>query len=207
MAETNDRTDGSPDTAGNGAQPRLRRHYVEVARPRLEEEFGYENPHEIPAVTKVVLNVGVGEAGRDRKLLDSVLEELREITGQQPVVTRARKSISNFALRQGTPVGASVTLRRSRMYEFLDRLVSVAIPRVRDFRGLKTRSFDGRGNYTIGVKEQIIFPEIDYDRVNRIHGMDITVVTTTDKDDEAYALLRALGFPFRGEVPVVVGQA
>lgn len=207
MAETNDRTDGSPDTAGNGAQPRLRRHYVEVARPRLEEAFGYENPHEIPAVTKVVLNVGVGEAGRDRKLLDSVLEELREITGQQPVVTRARKSISNFALRQGAPVGASVTLRRSRMYEFLDRLVSVAIPRVRDFRGLKTRSFDGRGNYTIGVKEQIIFPEIDYDRVNRIHGMDITVVTTTDKDDEAYALLRALGFPFRGEVPVVVGQA
>lgn len=207
MAKTkNENGNGRDDGSGNGYVPRLRKHYLEVARGRLEEQFGFENPHEIPSVTKVVVNVGVGEAGRNQKLLDSVLEELRTVTGQQPVVTRARKSIANFSLRQGMPVGASVTLRRSRMYEFLDRLVSAAIPRIRDFRGLPTRSFDGRGNYTIGVKEQIIFPEIDYDKVNKIHGMDITVVTTTDKDDEAFALLKELGFPFRGEVPVVIGK-
>jgi len=147
----------------------------------------------------------VGEASKDQKLLDSVVEELATITGQRPVVNRAKKSISNFSLREGMPVGASVTLRQDRMWYFLDRLISTAIPRVRDFRGLNTRSFDGRGNYTIGIREQIIFPEIDYDRVNRIHGMDITVVTSTDKDDEAFALLRELGFPFRGEVPVPVG--
>ena len=197
---------GSDNGGGNGRVPRLRTHYREVARPRLAEQLGFENPHQIPGVVKVVVNVGVGEAGRNQKLLDSVVEELRAVTGQQPVVTRARKSISNFALREGMPVGASVTLRRARMYEFLDRLVSVAIPRIRDFRGLPTRSFDGRGNYTIGVREQIIFPEVDYDKVNKIHGMDITVVTSTDKDDEAYALLREMGFPFRGEVPVVIGQ-
>jgi len=139
--------------------------------------------------------------------LDSVVNELRVVTGQQPVITRARKSISNFSLREGMPVGVAVTLRRARMFEFLDRLVSSAMPRIRDFRGLPTRSFDGRGNYTLGVKEQIIFPEIDYDKVNRIHGMDITVVTSTDKDDEAFALLRQMGFPFRGSVPIVIGQA
>ncbi|MGD2069659.1 MAG: 50S ribosomal protein L5, partial [Gemmatimonadota bacterium] len=182
----------------NGSKPRLLRHYQEVAKPRLQEQFEYENPHQIPRVEKVTLNVGVGDAANDRKLLNSVVDELATITGQKPVVTRARKSISNFSLRQGMPVGASVTLRRERMYEFLDRLVSVAIPRIRDFRGLPTRSFDGRGNYTIGVKEQIIFPEIDFDKVNRVHGMDITVVTSTDKDDEAFALLTAMGFPFRG---------
>jgi large subunit ribosomal protein L5 len=193
--------------AGSGYVPRLRRHYRDVARPRLTEQFGFGNPRQVPSVTKVVVNVGVGEAGRNQKLLDSVIEELRIVTGQQPVVTRARKSISNFSLREGMPVGVTVTLRRNRMYEFLDRLVSVAIPRVRDFRGLPTRSFDGRGNYTIGVKEQIIFPEIDYDKVNKIHGMDITVVTSTDKDDEAFALLREIGFPFRGDVPVIIGQA
>ena len=150
--------------------------------------------------------MGVGEATKNQKLLDSVVEELTVITGQKPVVTRARKSISNFSLREGMPVGASVTLRRRRMYEFLDRLVSATMPRIRDFRGLSTKSFDGRGNYTFGVREQIIFPEVDYDKINRVHGMDITVVTSTDKDDEALALLREMGFPFRGSLPVVIGQ-
>jgi len=190
-----------------GPKPRLQTHYEDFVRPRLAERFGFENPLQIPRIEKVVVNCGIGEAGRNQKLLESVVAELGQITGQQPVVTRSRKSIANFNLREGMPVGVSVTLRRNRMYEFLDRLVSVAIPRVRDFRGLNTRSFDGRGNYTLGVKEQIIFPEIDYDRVNKIHGMDITVVTSTPKDDEAFALLREVGFPFRGEeLPIVVGQ-
>jgi len=174
--------------------------------PALSEQFGYKNPHRIPRITKVTLNVGLGEAPKNQKLLDSVVEELGVITGQRPIVTRARKSISNFALREGMPIGAAVTLRRRRMYEFLDRLVSMAIPRIRDFRGLPTRAFDGRGNYTMGVREQIIFPEIDYDRVGQIHGMNITVVTSTDRDDEALALLREMGFPFRGETPVIIGQ-
>lgn len=190
----------------SGNQPRLQRHYQERVRPALTEEFGLENPHQVPRVEKVVVNVGVGEGSRDQKLLESVVEEVTVITGQKPVVTRARKSISNFSLREGMPVGVSVTLRRGRMYEFLDRLVSVGIPRIRDFRGLNSRSFDGRGNYTLGIREQIIFPEVDYDRVNRIHGMDITIVTSTDKDDRAYALLREMGFPFRGELPVVIGS-
>jgi large subunit ribosomal protein L5 len=171
------------------------------------KQFGFTNPHQVPRVEKVVVNVGMGEASKNQKLLDSVLEELGLITGQRPVTTRARKSIANFSLREGMPVGASVTLRRLRMYEFLDRLVSATIPRIRDFRGLPTRSFDGRGNYTLGVKEQIIFPEIEFDKVNKVHGMDITIVTTTDKDDVAYALLREMGFPFRGEIPVTVGSA
>jgi large subunit ribosomal protein L5 len=188
-------------------ESRLKLHYKDHVAPALTDQFGYGNPHQVPRVTKVVLNVGVGEASKNQKLLDSVVNELGIISGQRPVVTRARRAISNFSLREGMPVGASVTLRRTRMYEFLDRLVSVAIPRIRDFRGLPTRSFDGRGNYTMGIREQIIFPEIDYDRVNKIHGMDITIVTSTDKDDEAYALLREMGFPFRGEVPVVIGGA
>ncbi len=187
-------------------EPRLLTHYKEHARPRLAEQFQWENPHRIPKIVKVVLNVGVGEASKNAKLLASVVEELGVITGQKAVITRARKSISNFQLREGMPIGASVTLRRSRMYEFLDRLVSIVIPRVRDFRGLRTRAFDGRGNFTMGVREQIIFPEIDYDKVNQIHGMNITVVTTTDKDDEALALLREMGFPFQGAVPVIIGQ-
>lgn len=191
----------------NTMEPRLLTHYRKVARPALEEQFGFTNPHQIPRVVKVTLNVGVGEASRERKLIDSVTEELAVISGQKAVITRARKSISNFRLREGMPVGASVTLRRRGMWEFLDRFVSVAIPRIRDFRGLKTRSFDGRGNYTVGIREQIIFPEVDYDRVNRIHGMDISVVTSTNKDDQAYALLRQLGFPFRGEIPVIIGAA
>ena len=187
-------------------QPRLRRHYLENVQPKLQEEFGFTNVNQIPRPVKVVLNVGVGEASRNQKFLDSVVEELSVISGQKPVVTRARKSISNFSLRTGMPVGCRVTLRRHRMYEFLDRLVSATIPRIRDFRGLSTKSFDGRGNYSLGVREQIIFPEIDYDRIDRIHGMDITVVTSTSKDDEALALLRELGFPFRGSLPVIIGQ-
>ncbi len=187
-------------------EPRLLKHYKEHARPRLAEQFQWENPHRIPKIVKVVLNVGAGEASKNAKLLTSVADELGVITGQKAVITRARKSISNFQLREGMPIGASVTLRRSRMYEFLDRLVSIVIPRVRDFRGLRTRAFDGRGNFTMGVREQIIFPEIDYDQVSQIHGMNITVVTTTDKDDEALALLREMGFPFQGAVPVIIGQ-
>jgi len=185
--------------------PRLKNHYLEHVRPALEERFGFTNPHEVPRVEKVVVNVGVGEASRDHKLLESVVDEVGRITGQKPIVTRARKSISNFNLREGMPVGVKVTLRRERMYEFLDRLVTAAIPRIRDFRGLPQRSFDGRGNYTIGVKEQTIFPEVDIEEVRKVHVMDITVVTTTDKDDEAFALLREMGFPFRGEVPVQIG--
>ena len=188
-------------------EPRLRTHYQTHARAKLQEEFGFSNPNQIPRIVKIVLNVGVGDASKDQKLLQSVQDELGIITGQRAVVNRARKSISNFSLREGMPVGVSVTLRRDRMWFFLDRLIATAIPRIRDFRGLPTRSFDGRGNYTMGVREQIIFPEINYDRVNKIHGMDITIVTSTDKDDEAFALLREMGFPFRGTVPVQVGAA
>ena len=187
--------------------PRMLNHYREQVRPTLREEFGYSNPHEVPRVTKVVLNVGIGAAIGDRKLLDSVVEELGAITGQRAVITRARRSVSNFSLREGMPIGASVTLRRNRMYELLDRLVSVAIPRIRDFRGLSTRSFDGRGNYSMGIREQIIFPEIDIEKIKRVHGMDVTIVTDTNRDAEAYALLREMGFPFRGAIPVVVGGA
>ncbi len=187
-------------------EPRLLRHYKTYARPHLAEQFQWTNPNQIPKIEKVVLNVGVGEASKNAKLLTSVVDELGVITGQKALVTRARRSVSNFHLREGMPIGASVTLRKSRMYEFLDRLVSVVIPRVRDFRGLRTRSFDGRGNFTMGVREQIIFPEIDFDKVGQIHGMDITVVTSTNKDDVALALLRAMGFPFRGEVPVIIEQ-
>ena len=158
----------------------------------------------VPRVEKVVLNVGLGEASRNAKLLESVVEEMTAIAGQKPVITRAKKSIAAFNLREGMPVGVRVTLRRERMYEFLDRLINVAMPRVRDFRGLSTRSFDGRGNYTMGVKEQMIFPEIEYDQVEKVHGMDIIVVTSTEKDDEALALLREMGMPFRGQDAAVV---
>ncbi len=186
-------------------EPRLKAHYQSHVRAKLQEEFGFPNPHQVPRLVKIVLNVGVGEASKDQKLLESVIEELGVISGQKANMNRATRSISNFQLREGMPVGASVTLRRDKMWFFLDRLISTAIPRVRDFRGLRTRSFDGRGNYTMGVREQIIFPEIDYDDVHKIHGMDITFVTSTDKDDEAFALLRELGFPFRGDVPVQIG--
>ena len=183
------------------------RYKAEVV-PRLKEKFGYRNPMQVPRVDKVIINMGLGEAIENIKILDSASEEIGIISGQRPVITKARKSISNFKLRAGVPIGVMVTLRRDRMYLFLDKLMGVALPRVRDFKGVSPKGFDGRGNFTLGVKEQIIFPEINYDRVNKIHGMDITIVTSTDKDDEAFALLREMGFPFRGEtVPVAVGAA
>jgi large subunit ribosomal protein L5 len=186
----------------NGAKPRLQAFYEETVRPKLQQEFGFSSAMQIPRLEKVVINVGLGQASKNPKLLDAVVSELGQITGQKPVVTRAKKAISNFGLRENQPVGASVTLRRDRMWEFLDRLINVSLPRVRDFRGVNTRSFDGRGNYTLGVKEQLIFPEIDYDKVEQVHGMDITIVSSTTKDDQALALLRELGMPFRGESPV-----
>ncbi len=185
-------------------EPRLKQHYTEKVAPKLTEEFGFQNPHQVPRISKIVVNVGMGEGARNPKVLDAVVEELGVITGQKAVLNRARRSIANFSLREGMPVGASVTLRRRHMYEFLDRLISAALPRVRDFRGLPTKSFDGRGNYTMGVREQIIFPEIEYDRIGQVHGMDITVVTSTDKDDQALALLREMGMPFRDTTPVQI---
>jgi large subunit ribosomal protein L5 len=185
-------------------KPRLREHYENQVVPKLVGEFGFENPMEVPRLEKIVINVGLGSAKDEPKLLDSVVAEIARIAGQQPVVTRARKSVANFNLREGMPVGVMVTLRGARMYHFLDRYISTAIPRVRDFRGLNSRAFDGRGNFTVGVREQMIFPEIEYDDIVRVHGMDITFVTTTDRDDEALVLLREMGMPFRGETPVVV---
>jgi large subunit ribosomal protein L5 len=168
------------------------------------KDFELTNPHEVPRLVKIVLNVGMGDAPKTPKVLDSAVEELGAITGQKAVVTRARKAISNFSLRAGMPIGARVTLRRAMMWEFLDRFINVAVPRIRDFRGLPNRSFDGSGNYSVGLKEQMIFPEIDYDSIEKIHGMDITMVTSTNRDDLAYALLRELGMPFRGETPVLI---
>jgi large subunit ribosomal protein L5 len=179
--------------------PRLKDFYNATVRQKLSQQFGFKNPHQIPQLEKIVVNVGVGEAIKQPKALDSVVDELATITGQQPVRKKAKKSIANFGLRQGQEIGASVTLRGARMWEFLDRFISVAIPRIRDFRGLGTKSFDGRGNYSLGVKEQMIFPEINYDEIESIHGMDITFVTSTTKDDQAFALLRELGMPFRTE--------
>ncbi len=179
--------------------PRLRDHYQRVVRPKLMTQFGFTNPHQVPTLAKIVLNVGMGEAIKQPKVLDTVVEELATITGQQPVRKKAKKSIANFGLRQGQDVGAAVTLRGARMWEFLDRFISVSIPRVRDFRGLSTRSFDGRGNYSLGIKEQMIFPEINYDTVEQIHGLDITFVTTATRDDHALGLLKELGMPFKGE--------
>jgi large subunit ribosomal protein L5 len=185
--------------------PRLRVYYEGTVRPRLQQQFQLDNVHQIPKLTKIVINVGVGEAVKQPKVLDGVVTELEVITGQRPIRTKAKKSISNFGLRQGQEIGASVTLRGARMWEFLDRFIAVAVPRIRDFRGLGTRPFDGRGNYSVGLKEQVIFPEINYDQVDQVHGLDVTFVTSTDRDDQALALLRELGMPFRGEEkPIVV---
>jgi large subunit ribosomal protein L5 len=181
--------------------PRLQTYYQETVRGRLAKEFGLANPHQVPRLEKIVLNIGMGDASKNPKQLEAAVEELSAITGQKAVVTKAKKAIANFGLRAGMPVGAFVTLRGARMYEFLDRFITLAIPRIRDFRGLPSRSFDGRGNYTFGIREQMIFPEIDYDKVEKIHGMDITIVTSTDRDDLAMGLLRELGWPFRGETP------
>jgi large subunit ribosomal protein L5 len=181
--------------------PRLHTFYQQTVRAKLAKEFGLANPHQVPRLVKIILNVGMGDASKNPKQLEAAVEELSAITGQKAVVTKAKKAIANFGLRAGMPVGAFVTLRGARMYEFLDRFINLAIPRIRDFRGLPNRSFDGRGNYTFGIKEQMIFPEIDYDKVEKIHGMDITLVTSADRDDLAMALLRELGWPFRGETP------
>ena len=177
--------------------PRLKQRYREEISPALREEFGYANVMQVPGLTKIVVNMGVGEAARDSKLIEGAVRDLAAITGQRPTVTKARKSIAQFKLREGMPIGAHVTLRGDRMWEFLDRLLSIALPRIRDFRGLSPRQFDGRGNYTFGLVEQAMFHEIDQDKTDRVRGMDITVVTTAKNDDEGRALLKALGFPFR----------
>ena len=177
--------------------PRLRTRYREEIVPALREQFGYANIMQVPTVTKVVVNMGVGEAARDSKLIEGAVRDLTEITGQKPVVTRARKSIAQFKLREGMPIGAHVTLRGDRMWEFLDRLLSIALPRIRDFRGLSPKQFDGNGNYTFGLNEPSMFHEIDQDAIDRVRGMDITVVTTAENNDEGRALLRLLGFPFK----------
>jgi large subunit ribosomal protein L5 len=177
--------------------PRLRERYEAEIAPALQERFGYSNPMEIPRVEKVTLNMGVGDAKQDSRALESAQGQLAAIAGQRPNVRRARKSIAAFKLREDMPVGLSVTLRGARMYEFLDRLMSIAIPRIRDFRGLNPRSFDGRGNWTMGVREQIIFPEIDYDGIDQVRGLDVTITTTAKTDEEAFALLAELGMPFR----------
>jgi large subunit ribosomal protein L5 len=188
---------GTTDTVEPLAAPRLKTRYAEEIKPALLKQFGYGNAMQVPGVVKVIVNMGVGEAARDAKLIDGAVRDLSAITGQKPVVTKARKSIAQFKLREGMPIGAHTTLRGDRMWEFLDRLVSVALPRIRDFRGLSPKQFDGRGNYTFGLTEQSMFHEIDQDKIDRVRGMDITVVTTAVNDDEGRALLRHLGFPFK----------
>jgi large subunit ribosomal protein L5 len=176
---------------------RLQTYYKETVVPELTKQFSYKNVMEVPKITKITLNMGVGEAVGDKKVMDRAVGDMTAIAGQKPVVNLARKSVASFKIRDGWPVGCKVTLRRERMYEFLDRLVNVAIPRIRDFRGLNRKSFDGRGNFSMGVKEQIMFPEIDFDKIDAIRGMDITITTTAKTDDEARALLKAFNFPFR----------
>jgi len=176
--------------------PRLKARYASEIRPALQEQFGYTNPMRIPGLVKIVVNMGVGDAARDSKVIDGAIADLTAITGQKPAVTRSRKSIAQFKLREGMPIGCHVTLRGARMWEFADRLLSLALPRIRDFRGLSERQFDGNGNYTFGLSEQVMFHEIDQDRIDRTRGMDITFVTTATTDDEGRALIRALGFPF-----------
>lgn len=187
----------SKSTKTEKKMPRLKDHYLREVMPALVREFSYKNPMETPSIKKVVINAGIGEAVQNIKMLDAVVEEMRQITGQKPLGTNARKSIAGFKLREGMPIGSKVTLRGDRMYEFLDRLISVALPRIRDFRGVNGNSFDGKGNYTLGLKEQIIFPEIKYDTVMFIHGFDITIVTNARTDKEGKALLKFMGMPFR----------
>lgn len=177
--------------------PRLKKHYEDVVRPAMIKEFGYKNAMEVPAIEKVVINMGVGEATADRKKVDNAASDLALIAGQKPVITKSRLAIAGFKLRENMPVGAKVTLRKTKMYEFVDRLVTIALPRVRDFRGLNPKSFDGRGNFALGIKEHIVFPEINYDKVDQVWGMDVIVCTTAKSDDEARALLKHFNFPFR----------
>jgi large subunit ribosomal protein L5 len=190
--------EASPQAQAN-VPPRLKERYEQEIAPALRKRFGYGSPMEVPRVEKITLNMGVGDAKQDSNVLDAAREQLATIAGQAPNVRRARKSIANFKLRDGMPVGVTVTLRRARMWEFLDRLTAIAIPRIRDFRGLNARSFDGRGNYSMGVREQIIFPEIDYDAIDEVRGLDVTITTSAQTDEEAYVLLRELGMPFSPE--------
>jgi large subunit ribosomal protein L5 len=197
-----DKKAGAPKAAApkqslEGYTPRMRKHYEEVVRPKLIEEFGYKNPMEVPQIDKIVLNMGVGESTADSKKASVAAEDLALIAGQKPVITKARKAISQFKVRENMPIGAKVTLRKARMYEFMDRLVNIALPRVRDFRGLNPKSFDGRGNYALGIKEHLVFPEINYDKAEQVWGMDVIIATTAKTDDEARALLRHFNFPFR----------
>lgn len=180
--------------------PRLRKHYDEVVRAKLTEQFGYKNPMQVPRLDKVVLNMGIGEATTDSKLVQVAVADLEKIAGQKAVITKARKAIATFKIRENLAIGAKVTLRKTRMYEFVDRLITIALPRVRDFRGLPSTSFDGNGNFAMGIKEHIIFPEIDYDKIDRVWGMDVIVGTTAKTDEEARALLEAFNFPFRRQI-------
>jgi large subunit ribosomal protein L5 len=190
----------------NGYVPRLKAWYRQEVVPRLQRELGLSNPMQVPRLEKVVINMGVGDALKDARLLEAAVEDLATITGQKPIITKARRSVAGFKIRQGMAIGVKVTLRGDRMWEFLDRLITVAIPRIRDFRGLDPQAFDGHGNYTLGLTEQLIFPEIDYDKVAKVRGMDITIVTTAKTDEEGRALLVALGFPFEG-IPVVAAAS
>jgi large subunit ribosomal protein L5 len=191
--------------ASNGYSARMKVRYRQELLPRLQAELGLSNPMQVPRLEKIVVNMGIGDALKDSRMLEAAVEDLTTITGQKPIVTKARKSIAGFKLREGSAIGAKVTLRGDRMWEFLDRLIATAIPRIRDFRGLNPRAFDGHGNYTLGLTEQLIFPEIDYDKVAKVRGMDITIVTTARGDDEGRALLVALGFPFEG-MPAVTAS-
>ncbi len=177
---------------------RLQEFYRDSVVAKLKDELGYDNVMQVPKITKITLNMGVGEALGDKKVLENAVNDMTKIAGQKPVVTKARKSVAGFKLREGWPIGCKVTLRKEQMYEFLDRLINISIPRIRDFRGMNPKSFDGRGNYSMGVKEQIMFPEIDYDKIDTLRGMDITITTTANTDDEARALLKAFNFPFKG---------
>jgi large subunit ribosomal protein L5 len=190
-------SDTATATPESKVQPRLKAKYQSEILQQLKSDFGFSNVHQVPGLVKIVVNTGVGEAARDSKVMDGAVKDLTAITGQKPQVTKARKSIAQFKLREGQPIGAHVTLRGDRAWEFLDRLLSLALPRIRDFRGLSDRQFDGNGNYTFGLNEQSMFHEIDQDRIDRVRGFDITVVTTAKNDDEGRALLKALGFPFR----------
>ncbi len=176
---------------------RLNEHYKDVVRPKLQERFGYTNPMQIPKLDKIVINMGVGEAAKDSKLMKGAVADLTAIAGQKPVVNKAKRSVANYKLREGMDIGCKVTLRRARMYEFLDRMINIAMPRVRDFQGVSAKSFDGRGNFAMGFKEQIVFPEIEYDEVDQVRGFDVIIVTTADTDDEARELLAEFGMPFR----------
>jgi large subunit ribosomal protein L5 len=192
-------TDTATAAPAGKIQPRLKQKYKDEILQQLKEQFGFTNVHQVPGLVKVVVNTGVGEAARDGKIIDGAVADLTKITGQKPQVTKARKSIAQFKLREGQPIGAHVTLRGDRAWEFLDRLLSLALPRIRDFRGLSDKQFDGHGNYTFGLQEQAVFHEIDQDKIDRVRGFDITVVTTANNDDEGRALLKALGFPFQSD--------